>query len=235
MSRTRQAKGKKGSLRAIQWYVNEAPAELDKQIAEASGGRIKAPLDWKSPLRGDGWAEYSDGDFLDLLGISLPNRSLNAFWPKRGPQWDALGKSSNGQVVLVEAKAHVAEIISPPSAAAETSFKRIKTSLAEVAKSLGTESSCDWTGTFYQYSNRLAHLYLLRELNNVPAWLVFVCFTNDRIMKGPATAGEWRAATEVLKGALGLQRHRLSRYILEVYPDARPAYGDAERLESATV
>ena len=40
-------------------------------------------------------------------------------------------------------------------------------------------STCDWSGTFYQYANRLAHLYLLHELNDVDAWLVFVYFVGD--------------------------------------------------------
>ncbi len=35
------------------------------------------------------------------------------------------------------------------------------------------------TKGFYQYINRLAHLYLLRVLNKIPAYLVFVYFVND--------------------------------------------------------
>lgn len=220
MGKVRQKKGRKGSLRAIQWYVNNASARLDAQIQEASRDRIKGPIDWRSPLEEDGFAEYGDQEFLDVLGVELPNRALKDFWPKRGPQWDALGESRNGQIVLVEAKAHVAEMISPASAASAASLKRIRAALREVATSLGVESTCEWTGTFYQYTNRLAHLYLLRELNKVPAWLVMVCFTNDADMKGPKTPEEWRAAIEVLHGALGLRKHRLSRYVLEVFPDA---------------
>lgn len=234
MSRVRQPKGSKGSLQAIQWYVNEASSELDRQIQEASRGQIAAPINWRSPLNEDEFAEYSDRDFLSVLGVELSHRSLEDFWPTRGPQWDALGTSRNHQIVLVEAKAHIPEIISPGSEAGEASLKRIRTALQEVANGLSAESSCDWTGTFYQYTNRLAHLYLLRELNQIPAWLVQVCFINDERMNGPKTVGEWRAATDVLKGALGLRKHRLSRYMIDVFPDARAVTGTIEREGAAT-
>ena len=38
----------------------------------------------------------------------------------------------------------------------------------------------DWSHCFYQYANRLAHLYLLRESNGLDAFLVFVYFVDDR-------------------------------------------------------
>ena len=220
MARVPKKKGDKGSLRAIQWYVNEAPDELGRQIEEASRGGIKAPIAWKSPRQGDAFAEYSDAEFIEKLEVPLPARSLEQFWPKGGPNWDALGTSRNGQVVLVEAKSHVSEIISSPCGAGKPALRRIKAALCEVAAALEVDSSCDWTGTFYQYANRLAHLYFLRDVNKVPAWLVQVCFVNDTTVVGPKTAPEWRAAVEVLQGALGLKKHRLSRYVVEVFPDA---------------
>lgn len=235
MARVEQAEGSRGSLRSIQRYVNHAAEALDTEISRCSGGKVAGPVEWRSPLSADGFAEYSDRDFLDLLELKLLNRSLEDFWPKRGPQWDALGRSSNGQIVLVEAKAHIGEIVSPPSAAGEASLQRIRSSLEEVAAAMGAESTCDWTGTFYQYANRLAHLYLLRELNEIPAWLVLVCFTNDREMGGPATSDEWDAAMQVLKGALGLRKHRLSRYVLEVFLDASEVPGAGAYSGAATV
>ena len=64
-------------------------------------------------------------------------------------------------------------------------------------------STTDWTKCFYQYANRLAHLYFLKELNGIDAALVFVYFTGDTTINGRdpslARAGKpqsgWRRTT----------------------------------------
>ena len=222
MSRHVQGIGKKGSLRWIQHHVNEAPGLLDEAIARSSRGRIETPITWRSPRKEDEFAEYRDQAFLDLLDMELPSRRLEDFWPKGGPQWDALGLSPSGQRLLVEAKANIPEVVSPPSGAGEESLARISAALDETARFLGVTSSCDWTGTFYQYANRLAHLYLLAELNQIDAWLVFVYFMGDADVDGPESEAEWKAALTVMHGALGLpKRHALSKRIVEVYVDVR--------------
>lgn len=86
--------------------------------------------------------------------------------------------------------------------------------------------TCDWTSTFYQYANRLAHLYYLREINQLPAWLVFVYFTGDEEMKGPRSEAEWRAALTVLHAALGLRRGGLMRYVVDVFPSVQRIAGE---------
>ena len=45
----------------------------------------------------------------DLDALTLPQRSLSSFWPRRGPQWDGLARTGRGDLLLVEAKAHVAD------------------------------------------------------------------------------------------------------------------------------
>ena len=78
----------------------------------------------------------------------------------------------------------------------------------------------DWSALFYQYTNRLAHLYFLRELNKIDAYLVLVYFVGANDVPEPSTASEWKAANRLLKMALCLeQNHRLSRYIAEVFVD----------------
>src|ERR1019366_1768058 len=88
-----------------------------------------------------------------------------------------------------------------------------------VKKSLGVSSKVDWTGTFYQYDNRLAHLFLLRELNRVPAELVLVCFLNDREMHGPTTAAEWQAALIHVHQVLGIVPNPLLQHLYHVFID----------------
>ena len=222
MTRVVQPEGVRGSLRWIQTYVNDRSEALDEALASASAGRLRTPVEWRSPVRGDEYAEYRDQSFLDLLGVELPVRKLEEYWPRRGPQWDALGLTASGQPVLVEAKANIPEVISPGTASSDRSQARIQQSLAETADFLGVKSSCDWSGTFYQYANRLAHLYLLTEVNRIDAWLLFVYFVGDADVGGPTTVREWEAALQVLHGALGLgKRHRLASRVQDVFVDVR--------------
>ncbi len=114
-------------------------------------------------------------------------------------------------------KANIPEVITPPSGAEESSLELIKASLEETADFLGGPSDRDWSGTYYQYANRFAHLYLLCELNGIAAWLVNVYFVGDGDVGGPETEAEWREALTVLEGALGLRRHPLSSRKIDVF------------------
>lgn len=210
MDRFPQPKGVRGSLRWIQHFVNEDPGSLQTAIGIG-------PIHWCSPLASDAYSEYRDGAVLDLLGVKLSKRSLPSFWPARGPQWDALGRAASGEVILVEAKAHVEEILSPSTKASEHSLRRIRASLAETAAGMRTvPGAVDWSQKFYQYTNRLAHIYLFRKLNDIPALLVFLYFIGDREMNGPASCREWEAAVAVLHEALGL-RGRMPSYVRDVF------------------
>lgn len=219
MSRIPQFEGQKGSLKWIQLLVNQAPEILNVQIKSYFNLPFDEEISWLSPKIEDDYAEYRDQDFINLLNINLVNLPLNKFWPSRGPQWDALAKSDNENIFLVEAKAHIPELNSPGTKAKGKSRHQIQTSLAETKKYLNANSTVDWTNLFYQYTNRLAHLYLLRELNNLPAYLVFVYFVNDTEMDGPKSADEWREALKLLHTHLGISRHELSKYIFEFFID----------------
>jgi hypothetical protein len=184
-------------------------------------------IEWCSPLKADDYAEYRDGAFLQRVGMSRLQSALEDFWPTRGPQWDALGVTDRGDVLLVEAKAHVGEMCSPGTAAGAASRRRIEAQLAGTAEWLGARPErAPWTGFFYQLGNRLAHLHFLRE-QGVPAYLVLVNFLNDPDMKDAPTSAEvWRAAYQVAFHVMGLgSRHKLSPYIIEVFPDVAAAGG----------
>jgi hypothetical protein len=84
---------------------------------------------------------------------------------------------------------------------------------------LGSQTAVDWSTSFYQYTNRLAHLYFLRALNHIPAYLVFIYFINDLETGGPKSKEAWEASLKVLPTRLGLKEHRLSPYILECFED----------------
>ena len=219
MTRIPQTEGQKGSLKWIQRLVNQAPEILNAQIKDYYKLPFDEEISWLSPKVEDDYAEYRDQAFIDLLDIDLVNVPLNKFWPSRGPQWDALAKSNKERVFLVEAKAHIPEINSPETKAKGKSRHQIQTSLAETKQYLNANSTVDWMNSFYQYTNRLAHLYLLRELNNLPAYLVFVYFVNDTEMDGPKSEDEWRGALKLLHTYLGVGRNKLSKYICECFID----------------
>lgn len=210
----------KGSQRLLQIAVNFAPEALNTPIREALGLPPGSSVDWMSPLKEDRYREYQDEEFVTRLGISLGKRPLSRFWPSGGPKWDGLGVAGR-EFLFLEAKAHIAELVSPATRASGNSRTLIAKSLREVQAALAPKSTLDWSGIFYQYTNRLAHLHFLRTVNGVRAHLVNVYFVNAPELRDPVrTAHEWHGALQLLKCYLGIRRHALSRYVHDVFVDA---------------
>jgi len=218
MGRISQPKGIKGSLKWIQEVVNNKPSLLDRPVKNIIGADKKQKIEWLSPKVDDDYAEYRDQAFIDLLGIKLSRTKLIDFWPNRGPQWDALGRIGNEAYFLVEAKAHITEIISSSRAKSPKSKALIKKSLNRTQKYLRLRPDIDLTKDFYQYANRLSHLYLLRVLNDIPAYLVFVYFINDHT-HFPTVKAKWSGALQLMHSFLGSYKHKLSKYIIDVFVD----------------
>jgi hypothetical protein len=216
--RIEQPEGTRGSLKWIQRAVNEQWPSLNQPIVDHLGVDLES-LSWLSPLAEDRFAEYRDGAFLERIGQTALADALQGFWPTRGPQWDALGKVAERDVLLIEAKAHIAEPCSPGPAAGDASRARIEASLAATADHLGARlGRAAWSDHFYQIANRLSHLHFLRR-HGVRAWLILVNFVGDREMAGPTTSEAWEAAYEVAFHVMGLpKKHLLSSFVLHVYP-----------------
>lgn len=216
-----EKKQARGSLKLIRHAVNNHSSLLNERIKIALQLPDDAEIEWKSPRTDDEYAEYGDKAFLKLLGIQITRYPLEEFWPNRGPQWDALATIKCNDVtgsLLIEAKANIPEVVSPGTSASPKSRKLIESSIEKVKQYLGVDPSIPWTGKLYQYANRIAHLYLLRELNSINTHLIFVYFIGDTDVGGPSSVAEWQAALKVVKGVLCLkERHRLSKYIAEVY------------------
>ncbi len=207
-----------GSQYWLRLAVNNARFVIDREIALAVGGTDCDPIEWISPLEPD-FIEYQDEKFLDKLRVKLPRIPLQDFWPKKGPVWDGLARTPVGQVFLIEAKAHIPEINSPESGASYQSLKKIAISLNETRAFLNADPIVDWTRTFFQYTNRIAHLYLLRELNGVEAYLLNIYFLNDTKMKGPSSIEEWKGALTLLKTHLGVTRTKLTPFMKDLFID----------------
>lgn len=209
----------KGSQRWLQIAVNRQPELVNEPLRQSGGWRAEAEIDWLSPIERDAFCEYRDQACLRQLGLS-PQNPLADFWPARGAVWDGLARIER-DVLLIEAKAHIPEMISPPSRATGASKATITKSLRSVQRALVPKATVDWSGIFYQYANRVAFLCFLREINKLPAHLVFVYFLNASDVSGPSTRDEWNGAIRLMEGYLGLNRHRLSRYIHKVFVDVR--------------
>lgn len=210
--RVQQPVGKKGSLKWIQKSIQCCP-----ELIQPSG---LPDIEWLSPLAGDQYAEYRDAAFLDRLGIEHLALALKDFWPARGPQWDALGRTTDG-VVLVEAKAHIREFFSSATTASSKSRQKIDQAFASARADLAVTGSVNWADVFYQYANRLTFLWWLHK-NGINAHLVFVSFLNDTELDGPQAPETWHAAFAAANYTLGLpSKHKLAKHIHHVMPDIR--------------
>ena len=219
MSRIEQPSSGRGSLRDIQLLINKNRLIIDKEIKAIFKELTNEVIIWQSPLEADNYAEYRDDSFIDKIELDTKEIQLREFWPIRGPQWDALATTANKSIILVEAKANIPEIVSSPTSAGLISKKLIDKSLNETKKYLEVKNNVDWSGKFYQYTNRLAHLYFLRVRRNKPAYLINIYFIGDKSVNGPSTEIEWRAALQVMYLYLGLTKHKLSKYMADIFID----------------
>jgi hypothetical protein len=214
--RTPQKIGVKGSLAWMQRLVNERP----DQLSAAVGAAIKVEprsIIWVSPLASDEYAEYCDQGFLNKLGINLARRPLPAFWPTGGPQWSALGRSG-AKFILVETKSHLSELTSS-CPAGETSLAKIQRAFEIVKMGIGADANAKWIEPHYQYASRLAHLFLLRELNGIDAELVVLCFVNDHVMGGPPSSDHWLLAFDQVHYRLGIPQYWILEHVHHVFID----------------
>ena len=203
----------RGSQRWLQLTVNRCPEVIDGAIAKAGVLEHGESVQWLSPLESDAFTEYRDHAFLERLGITPQHRRLEDFWPTRGPVWDGLARTSGGRYLLIEAKANIPEFDTSPTGASEGSLHKIRKAFDETRRFLRVRTKTDWADCFYQYANRLAHLYFLRELNKVDAVLVFVYFMGDTTVCGvnPVSHEGWQAAIDLADHHLGVRAH--SRWI----------------------
>jgi hypothetical protein len=105
----------------------------------------------------------------------------------------------------MEAKANWPEFCSPATTA-KAGFKTIERALGKVKTRWGVHRFFSWTGSYYQFANRLAALYTL-EKHQIPALLVGVYIYGDQFPDGtpcPATAEEWEPLLAARRLTLGL-------------------------------
>jgi len=213
-----QPNGTKGSLFWIQVLINEYPKVLYKAVVEQTHIHDHH-IHWLSPLKVDQFAEYRDDSFIETLGLGQFKEQLKEFWPRNGPQWDALGRcSEKGPYFLVEAKANAPEILSSSKAKSEKSIELIRRRLSETAQAFGCTPNEHWTKSYYQYANRLAQLHFLRSICCVDAYLLLIYFVDDTTHI-PTSQPEWVKALELQKHLMNLDSHRMMKRVAEVFID----------------
>ena len=226
MARHVEGKARAGSQKWLQVLVNDHYELLNAYIAPKLRPQ-PSNIEWLSPLRADCYAEYSDEDFIDRLGIKLDKKPRSEFWPMGGPHWDGLARTDKEQILLLEAKSHTKELVSTLGASSHRSISLISLSLNKTKKFVGSSSdkSVDWTVGVYQYANRLAHLYFLNKLNGFDAYLILLYFLKDKEREAgdthvPRTELEWESVITYQERLMGIrQRHQLSDRIIHVFID----------------
>jgi hypothetical protein len=209
------------SARSVRRTFHSRPDELSSEVAAEVGVALDS-IRWLPFFRvEDGEREHRALEFLPELTFEPLRPSWRDFWPQRGHQqsWDAIGTAGTDWL-LVEAKANWPEFCTPPTTAKGDGLKTIENSLGRVRRDLGVSRWFRWTGTYYQYANRLATLWFLRE-HGVGARLVSVYFTGDRFPDRtpcPASEAEWLALIETRRLTLGLPKdHALSAFEHHVF------------------
>ena len=182
---------------------------LNSLIKSATGAHTVKWLDF--PFNTN--AAYFDSEWkaVDFLPENHPARSAwLRYWPQNGnPQnWDAvavLHYKNSFEWLLVEAKAHIGELISHCQAEEDGGLPMIRAAIDETKMTMGVEESANWLSPYYQYANRLAIFNFLIK-NGVPTRLLFLYFVGDHIpgKECPSIANEWKPALDNVYSHLGL-------------------------------
>jgi hypothetical protein len=214
---------RRGSQKWLQVAVNRKPELLLGALRRSGAIGRQASITWQSPLVTDSFQEFRDSVALKKAGIAELELSkpLNSFWPARGPVWDAIGTTSVGDSIFIEAKAHIPEAASPPTKASPESRELIDKSLAKARQFYAPKARADWSIHFYQYANRLAYQYFLKEVNGINSTLVFLYFLNAGDMLGPTSEKEWQGASRLIHAVLGVPEDLTSHRVFDVFVDAR--------------
>ncbi|GGD26403.1 hypothetical protein [Flavobacterium orientale] len=187
--------------------INEHSNLLNEYLLENKIISKKDIIEWLSPISNDDNAEYYDEEFLEKLKIDKNKLKipLKEFWPSGGPRWDGIGKTNTNKYFLIEAKAHIEEAVDYGSGAkAIKSINLIEKSIEEAKNFYSNNQSAYWQKPFYQYANRLAHLYYLKELNELNAYVIFIYFCNAPDVVKPTSKEEWTGHIRTIEKVFAL-------------------------------
>lgn len=166
-------------------YLGRHRQLLNRCVCEVISGSALEWLDFPFDAR----KPWKDGEWQALAFLANDvalQQAWAEYWPQSGnaQNWDAVGRITvNGaeEWLLVEAKANEEELLSDCGAVSTASISKIGQAMAETKRALDVAAECDWLRGHYQYCNRLAALHFLVQQHQIPARLLFIFFTGDRV------------------------------------------------------
>ncbi len=185
---------------------------LFDQRVSAAVGMPGSALKWMD----FGFHERNPWPDSELRGLEflyhIPNLKANwqEFWPtgKGIHNWDAvgwIGEEPHSELLLLEAKAHVAELKSSCGAKNPNSVQKIDRAMDKSKKFLCANPKADWKQGYYQTANRVATLNFLTG-EGIAARLLFVYCLGDSGSESrqcPRTEEEWTPAINAQWRELG--------------------------------
>ena len=226
----------RGSRLQIQIAVNARADELTGAVRRVFPELRErgAEIDWRLP-RAPGYEELRNDGFLRALDLDRLAPDLRRFWPLRGPAWDAVGlvrfPSGPPGVVLADAANHPEEFYAAGlRATSQESREAVRAAIARTQRWLRVEATPErWIEpqrggrprtSLFGTANRLAHLYFLREVAGVEAWLARVLFVDDTA-RVATSRFRWERALDQMEEELCLCRARVP-WAGHLYLEASP-------------
>ena len=199
-----------GSQMHLQVWANRRSQDLSTRILAAFDLDLPPTVvRWLSPIEAGRYREYRDGAFLRAIGQESARAELRQFWPSGGPVWDGLAQivsdaPGGHSTFLIEAKSYPEEVHGSgcQATAGSDALATIRRSLDKTAEWLGIKRTPAWEGRLYQSANRIAHLYFLREVLKLNAYMVNVCFLDDP--RRPTSIEAWNVAHTTFRAELGI-------------------------------
>ena len=186
-------------------FMGRHRQELDAEILRQAG--LSGRIDWRD-FRFKEHNAWSDQELEGLAFIPKGHPARVEWeiqWPQVGtlPNWDAIGtlirEDGTTEVLLIEAKAHLAEMTTAKGCGAKEgsrSRNMIDDFFRECQARLKITPNGNWMGPYYQYANRIAILELLNR-HNLPSRLICIYFVGDRGFAGrncPTDQSGWSGA-----------------------------------------
>jgi hypothetical protein len=218
-----------GSERHFLTWRRAAATQLDARLLAVLGSDGDS-IRWLYPDQsGSGGDEPRGVGFLKSERWATGTERALATWPDVWPQsgtpqsWDGIAiLEHDGAPVrwlLFEAKANHPEMVRAPTRASKASLSKIQTALNATKHHLGVHRHFDWTGSYYQFANRLTMIRFLNQ-HDVPATLVELFFVNDVFPDNtpcPACEADWRPLIDARRLTLGLRPLTLEDGVVHVF------------------
>lgn len=207
-------------LRCLGWQRERFTSRIANDIGADSLRWLDFPSNTGGQIYPSG-APIRDGEWTGINFSDHPElkAAFAEFWPTKGSQqnWDAIGRAvidGKEEWILVEAKAHLAEVSDRGTTASEKGGRpKIRRAFEETLAGIGyaeAEAASwaeGWLTGYYQHANRLAALHFFTK-NQIPARLVFLYFCGDFQSNGrrcPVDEAGWQPLLEKIHEGLGLK------------------------------